>query len=313
MCTQTETGNALVIMAAGLGSRFGGGIKQLEPVGPNGHILMDYSIHDAIAAGFRKIVFIIRKDIEADFREVIGNRIEAVCEKAGVEVAYAFQSLDALPDGVALPAGRTKPWGTGQAVLSCRDVLKEPFVVINADDYYGKAAFCKLHDFLRGASRAEPYRFCMAGFLLKNTLSAHGGVTRGICAVDENGYLTDVRETHNIVRTAQGPCADGRLIDGDGYASMNMWGLTPEFLDLLDRGFAEFFQNLGDGGEKEEFLLPTYIGQLLRRKQVSVRVLETADKWFGITSKEDKAGVAEAFRKLTENGVYQADLYGDLA
>lgn len=312
MCREKEKRTALVIMAAGLGTRFGGGIKQLEPVGPNGEIIMDYSIHDAIQAGFGKVVFIIRKDIEQDFREIIGSRIEAVCEKAGVEVAYAFQSLDAIPDGAVFPDGRTKPWGTGQAVLSCKDVLKEPFAVINADDYYGKEAFQKLHGFLQETTKEEPYRFCMAGFILKNTLSDHGGVTRGICKVDENGYLTDIRETQNIIRTSDGVSADGQMVDGNSYASMNMWGLTPEFLGLLETGFAEFFQTIGENEQKAEFLLPTYIGELLQRKMVSVRVLETSDKWFGITSKEDKATVAEALQKLTADGVYSENLYGDI-
>ena len=174
---------ALVIMAAGIGSRFGGGIKQLAPVGMNGEIIMDYSIHDAIEAGFDKIVFIIRRDIEEAFREAIGSRIEKICEKLGVEIAYAYQEREALPEGVSCPKDRTKPWGTGQAVLACRKVLHEPFAVINADDYYGKEAFVKVHDFLTQYSAEKPNAYCMAGFILKNTLSENGAVTRGICCL----------------------------------------------------------------------------------------------------------------------------------
>ena len=180
---------SLVIMAAGIGSRFGGGIKQLEPVGPNGEIIMDYSIHDAIAAGFNKIIFIIRKDIEEDFREVIGNRIEEVAKKYDVEIAYAFQDLKALPEGIECPEGRTKPWGTGQAVLACDGLINEPFAVINADDYYGKEAFVQIHDFLLDYTPEKPDHLAMAGFILKNTLSDNGGLTRGICAVNEEGFF----------------------------------------------------------------------------------------------------------------------------
>ena len=299
---------ALVIMAAGIGSRFGGGIKQLEPVGPCGEIIMDYSIFDALEAGFNKIVFIIRKDIEADFRGVIGNRIEAVCAQRGVEVAYAFQSLDALPEGVTVPEGRTKPWGTGQAVLSAADVIDCPFAVINADDYYGKEAFIKLREFLCKDSADNAY--AMAGFVLKNTLSEHGGVTRGICCVDGKGYLTDVRETKNIVKTADGAEVNGVAVDPDCYVSMNMWALKPEFIGVLKAGFEGFFRTAAkDDPLKAEYLLPIYIGQLLREGKVTVQVLETHDKWFGVTYREDKPAVVESFRKLIENGVYTAPLF----
>ncbi|EET60175.1 hypothetical protein BRYFOR_07735 [Marvinbryantia formatexigens DSM 14469] len=303
---------ALVIMAAGIGARFGGGIKQLAPVGPCGEIIMDYSIHDAIEAGFNKIVFIIRKDIEKDFREVIGNRIEEVCRKADVEVAYTFQSLEDLPEGVTVPEGRTKPWGTGQAVLCCRDIIKEPFAVINADDYYGKQAYIRLHDFLQEYSPEEPYRFCMAGFILKNTLSDNGGVTRGICRVNENGFLEDVVETHDIVKTAQGAEADGVPVDTGSHVSMNMWGLTPEFMGLLEEGFTSFFRDISGKELKAEYLLPTYIGELLREKKVTVEMLETTDKWFGVTYKDDKPAVMEAFKKLIADGVYREDLFSDM-
>lgn len=304
----------LLIMAAGIGSRFGGGIKQLEPVGLNGEIIMDYSIHDAIEAGFNKIVFVIRKDIEADFREVIGDRIEALCAKANVEVAYAFQSMDAIPEGFSVPEGRKKPWGTGQAVLSAKELIHEPFAVLNADDYYGKEAFVKIHEFLcsMDAENYDPNAFCMAGFILKNTLSEHGGVTRGICKVDGCGYLTDVVETSDIVKTADGAEVNGAAVDADSYVSMNMWGLTPEFMQVLEDGFVEFFEKVEANPLKAEYLLPIYIGQLLREKKVSVKVLETKDKWFGVTYREDKPYVVESFKKLIEAGMYQEDLFSDL-
>ena len=299
---------ALVIMAAGIGSRFGGGIKQLEPVGPNGEIIMDYSIYDAMEAGFDQIVFIIRRDIEADFREVIGDRIEAVCAKRGVGVAYAFQSMTDIPAGNTVPEGRTKPWGTGQAVLTAKEIVDCPFAVINADDYYGKEAFVKLHDFLCQGGAADGY--CMAGFILKNTLSENGGVTRGICQVDGNGYLTDVVETRDIVKTASGAEVNGVAVDPDSYVSMNMWGLQPEFMAVLERGFEEFFQTaVKENPLKAEYLLPIYIGQLLREGKVSVKVLETKDKWFGVTYREDKPAVVESFRQLIAAGVYSEKLF----
>lgn len=300
---------ALVIMAAGIGSRFGGGIKQLEGVGPSGEIIMDYSIYDALEAGFNKLVFIIRKDIEEDFRNVIGNRIEAVCAARGVQVAYAFQSLDAVPEGVTVPEGRTKPWGTGQAVLSARDVIDCPFAVINADDYYGKEAYVKLHDFL--SRKQAPNAYAMAGFILKNTLSDNGGVTRGVCQVNDQGFLTDVVETRNIVKTPMGAQVDGIPLDTDSYVSMNMWALQPEFVQTLEQGFREFFQTAAlENPLKAEYLLPIYIGQLLREQKVTVQVLQTGEKWFGVTYREDKPAVVESFRRLIDEGVYITPLFG---
>ena len=301
----------LVVMAAGIGSRFGGGIKQLEPVGPSGEIIMDYSIHDALEAGFNKVVFIIRKDLEKDFREIIGNRMEKL-----VETAYAFQEIDDLPAGFTKPADRTKPWGTGQAILSCKDLVNEPFAVINADDYYGKEAFVKIHEFLvENYTPEKSKELCMAGFILGNTLSDNGTVTRGICAVDENDYLTDVVETYEIKKTSDGAESQGNRIDVNAHVSMNMWGLTPEFVGLLEEGFVEFFENIKGDEAKElkgEYLLPIYIDELLKKGTVSVRLLETQDKWFGVTYKEDKPVVVESFAKLIADGVYQKDLFADL-
>ena len=305
---------ALLIMAAGIGSRFGGGIKQLEPVGVHDEIIMDYSIHDAIAAGFNKIIFVIRRDIEQDFRERVGTRVEALCRRLGVEVAYAFQSLEAVPAGCAVPEGRTKPWGTGQAVLAARDVIREPFAVINADDYYGKQAFRKIHDYLVEGHTA----CCMAGFILKNTLSDNGGVTRGICRV-ENGMLTEVVETKNIVKIPGGAAVEGREIDADSFVSMNMWGFParegekPAYLDVLETDFLRFFREcVPENPLKAEYLLPIHIGGLLQEGKIAVTVLETEDKWFGVTYREDKEEVVQSFRRLIDSGVYARDLYSDL-
>lgn len=302
----------LVIMAAGIGSRYGGGIKQLAAVGPNGEIIMDYSIHDAIEAGFDKIIFIIRRDIEEAFREAIGDRIQGICAGLGVELGYAFQELDALPTGVTLPEGRTKPWGTGQAVLACKDQLDGPFAVINADDYYGKQAFVLLHDFLETYTPEKPGDLCMAGFVLKNTLSDNGAVTRGICRMNAEGYLTGVDETSGIEKTADGAQASGKAVDPDSLVSMNMWGLTPEFADMLEQGFVEFFQGIAGNELKAEYLLPIFIDSLLKQGKVSVKVLPTQDRWFGVTYQEDKPVVVESFAKLIEAGVYRKDLFSDL-
>ncbi len=296
-------------MAAGIGSRFGGGIKQLAPVDEAGHIIMDYSIHDAIEAGANKVVFIIRKDIEKDFKEVIGDRIEAVCAPHGVEVEYCFQALDNIPG--ELPEGRSKPWGTGQAVLAARELVDTPFAVINADDYYGKEAFVQLHSFLE--KDHAPTEFSMAGFILKNTLSDNGGVTRGVCEVDADCMLTNVVETSNIVKTATGAAAGDAQIDPDSYVSMNMWGLSTEFMNILEENFKIFFEKTVPGNPmKAEYLLPILIGELLQKNEVSVKVLPTADKWFGVTYAEDKAAVVASFKELLAAGVYQADLYSDL-
>lgn len=250
---------ALVIMAAGIGSRFGKGIKQLAPVGTCGEIIMDYSIHDALEAGFNKVVFIIRKDLEEEFRRVIGERIEKI-----TEVEYVFQELDDLPEGFTKPADRTKPWGTGQAVLAAKKVLDEPFIVINADDYYGKEAFVKLHDFL---------------------VSGEDGQIK--CDSEE------VQE----------------WISPEDKVSMNMWAGYPEFLDFLAEDFKDFLANVEEGDLKSEYLLPNIVDKLLKEDRANVKVLETQDRWFGVTYKEDKETVQEAFRELIADGVYAEMLW----
>jgi len=304
---------SLVIMAAGIGSRFGGGIKQLEPVGPNGEIIMDYSIHDALEAGFNKIVFIIRKDLEKDFREIIGNRIEKIAP-----VEYAFQEIDDLPEGFSVPEGRTKPWGTGQAILSAKNVIHEPFLVINADDYYGKEGFKKLHEYMveKMDEDGDGYDICMAGFILANTLSENGGVTRGICEVDQNGYLKKVTETYEIYRESDRMHAVTKkgapvFVSANQHVSMNMFGLPVSFLKELEQGFPKFLENVEDGDLRAEYLLPTIVDQTIRSGKAKVRLLETKDKWFGVTYKEDKPAVVAAIRKLIEEGVYPAKLFED--
>lgn len=300
---------ALVIMAAGIGSRFGKGIKQLAPVGPNGEIIMDYSIHDALEAGFNKVVFIIRKDIEEEFRSVIGNRIEKI-----TEVEYAFQALEDLPAGFEKPEDRTKPWGTGQAVLAAKKVLSEPFMVINADDYYGKEAYVKVHDYLvQEQPQDGVMHICMAGFRLGNTLSDNGSVTRGICHID-NGALVGVTETHDIFKTAEGAetrSEDGQVtaFDVNSLVSMNMWGLTPAFMEVLEKGFVEFLSEIKPGDLKKEYLLPEMIDRLLKAGKAKVDVLDTKDTWFGVTYQEDKASVTAAFEQLVKDGVYPENLY----
>ena len=312
-------------MAAGIGSRFGGGIKQLTPIDDNGHIIMDYSIHDAIEAGFNKIVFIIRKDIEKDFKEVIGDRITAVCKKKGVETAYCFQEIDALPKGYSVPEGRTKPWGTGHAVLCAKDCIDGAFAVLNADDYYGKEAFKKMHDWL-----AEEHHLCdacMIGFVLKNTLSENGGVTRAICKLyDDEKYLKRIVETKNIKASDGNVIAEneGRRIelDPESLVSMNMWGFPectnelllklfdekgmPIFIDSLEEDFLEFLKkDMSQDPLKSEFLLPDEIGKLIAEDYpLNVEVLPSNDKWFGVTYAADKDSVMNSFRKMLADGIY---------
>ena len=301
----------LVVMAAGIGSRFGGGIKQLEPVGPNGEIIMDYSIYDAMEAGFDKVVFVIRKDLEKDFREIIGNRIEKK-----VEVAYAFQEVDDIPEAFKEKfAERTKPWGTGQAVLTVKGLIDCPFLVINADDYYGKKGFCKIHEYMVNEMKedGDVYDICMGGFILKNTLSDNGAVTRGVCE-EENGILKKVTETYNIRMMEDGLHASDDAgnpvkVLPEQLVSMNMWGLPVSFLNELEKGFPEFLDNLKPGDIKAEYLLPKIIDQLVHEGKAKVRVLDTPDKWFGVTYKEDKQAVVDAIRGLISAGVYKEKLF----
>lgn len=297
----------LVIMAAGMGSRFGGGIKQLAPVGPNNEIIMDYSIYDAVKAGFNKVVFIIRKDIEEAFAEMIGNRISKY-----VNVSYVYQETDDVPEQFK-NTERTKPWGTGHAILCCKGVVNEPFVIINADDYYGFEGFKILYDYLTSEHKSDKLDLSMAAFILKNTLSDNGTVTRGICVADENNKVTDIEETFNIIREADGKVmaddGDGRKeVSEDSHVSMNMWGCPPEFLDTLDSEFDAFLQE-NSKDLKAEFLLPTIIDKLIKNGEAECTLLESRDRWFGVTYAEDKATVCESIAKLISDGVYPAKLW----
>lgn len=300
----------LVVMAAGIGSRFGGGIKQLAPVGPCGEIIMDYSIYDAKEAGFNKVVFIIRHDLEKDFKEIIGDRI-----KKYIDVDYAFQELDDLPEGFTCPKDRTKPWGTGQALLSVKGLVNEPFIVINADDYYGKEGFKVVYDYMKNHMKenGEKLDLCMAGFVLKNTLSDNGGVTRGVCKADADNKLVDVTETFDIelkdgVLSAVDENKQKRDVDLNDIVSMNMWGLIPKFLDILEEGFPKFLKSMTNE-LKSEYLLPSVIDEAIKSGKASVEVLKSHDKWFGVTYKEDKELVVNSIRALVDKGVYPEKIF----
>ena len=301
----------LVIMAAGIGSRFGGGIKQLEPVGPNGEIIMDYSIHDALEAGCNKVVFIIRKDIEKDFKEIIGKRIEKL-----IPVEYAYQSVDELPGGRKNTWGRTKPWGTGHAVLSCIDEIDGPFAVINADDYYGRHAFEAIYNYLSEHEDDDKYRYAMVGYLLKNTVTDNGHVARGICTTNEEGELVNITERTRIEKR-DGKIAftenDGETwenLSEDTLVSMNMWGFTRSILDELKAEFPQFLKKgLTENPMKCEYFLPAVVSSLLEADRATAAVLPSADKWYGVTYKEDKPVVVEAIRNLKKEGLYPENLW----
>lgn len=299
----------LVIMAAGMGSRFGGGIKQLEQMGPNGEIIMDYSIYDAKEAGFDKVVFIIRKDLEEDFRRIIGDRIQKY-----IDVDYVFQELDNLPEGYTVPEGRNKPWGTGQAVLSCLGHINEPFVVINADDYYGKEAFRITYKYLTALPADSKAQYCMAGFVLGNTLSDHGKVTRGICEV-KDGMLTAVEEGFELQQigdVVHGQMSDARPVElsPQTTVSMNLWGFTPDFLEELNRNFASFLDTEAKASPmKAEYLLPQIVGEMVAAGRAQVAVLPTNDKWFGVTYKEDKPLFVQSLNALIAAGAYPEKVF----
>jgi dTDP-glucose pyrophosphorylase len=295
----------LVIMAAGIGSRYGG-LKQIDPVGPSGEIVLDYSVYDAIRAGFGKVVFIIRTDIEADFKQVVGNKLEGK-----IDVEYVFQTLEDLPEGFSVPDGRSKPWGTGQAVLTARSVVNEPFAVINADDFYGCESFEVLAKKL-STMEVESPDCCMVGFYIKNTLSPHGGVARGYCEV-EDGTLSSIVERFDIARREDGVIRydkDGRLemmADND-MVSMNTWGFSPRLFGFLEKGFVEF---LGRQGSelKSEYLLPELIDGMIRKGETTVTVLPTNEKWMGVTYSEDKPQVMAGIRELVDDGTYPENLW----
>lgn len=300
----------LVVMAAGMGSRYGG-LKQIDPVDEYGHIIMDFSIYDAVRAGFEKVVFIIKKENEAAFRETIGDRISE-----RLEVSYVFQDLHNLPEGFQVPEGRVKPWGTGHAVLSCIGTVDGPFVVINADDYYGSRAFQMAYDFLVSHQDDEKYRYMMVGYQLENTLTENGHVARGVCVTDQDGYLQDINERTRIERRGditaytEDEGASWIEIPAGSTVSMNMWGFSESFLGELERRFASFLEaNLPGNPLKCEYFLPFVVDELLREKRATVKVLKSADKWYGVTYKEDKPYVMAAIRKLKEQGLYPEKLW----
>jgi len=271
---------------------------------------MDYSIYDAKEAGFNKVVFIIRHDLEKDFKEIIGDRV-----KKYIDVEYAYQELDNLPSGFECPKERKKPWGTGQALLSVKGIVNEPFVVINADDYYGKEGFKIIYDYMANKmdKNSKKLDLCMAGFVLKNTLSDNGGVTRGVCKADANNKLADVKETFEIelkdgVLNAVDENGNKRDISLDDIVSMNMWGLTPEFLGILEANFPKFLENMSNE-LKSEYLLPSVIDEAIKSGKISVEVLKSHDKWFGVTYKEDKDIVVNSIRALVDNGVYPDKIF----
>ena len=295
----------LVVMAAGMGSRYGG-LKQIDPVDKEGHIIMDFSIYDAVQAGFQKVVFIIKKENEADFRSAIGDRLSNQ-----LEVSYVFQDLHNIPEGYEVPEGRVKPWGTGHAVLSCINEIDGPFVVINADDYYGRSAFEELYRFLTTHHDDEKYRYAMVGYQLGNTLTDNGSVARGICVTDENGYLQEIAERTKIVKTEDGAAYtedDGKTWIPVGLktpVSMNMWAFSPSIINELQNAVDRFFaEEVEKNPLKSECFLPIEVDKLLKAGKATVEVLHSADKWFGVTYKEDKPFVMESIQKLKDAGVY---------
>lgn len=299
----------LVVMAAGMGSRYGG-LKQIDPVGANGEIIIDFSLYDAVKAGFKKVIFIIKKAIEEDFREVIGDRISKI-----MEVSYAYQEVGDLPAGYAVPDGRGKPWGTGHAILSCRALADAPFAVINADDYYGAEAFRLIYDYLKNTQDDAVYRYAMVGYILENTLTDHGHVARGVCVISPDDMLETIHErTHIEKRDGKAQFTeDGEnwtVIPAGSTVSMNLWGFSPSILQELGARFPAFLDNaLTENPLKAEYFLPTVVDQLVEEGKASVKVLRSRDRWYGVTYREDKPVVVEAIRKLHEDGVYPDHLW----
>lgn len=298
---------SLVVLAAGMGSRYGG-LKQIDKIGPNGEIILELSVYDAIKAGFNEVIFIIKKEIEQDFKEAIGDKISKQ-----VEVKYVFQDIDRIPEGFSVPEGREKPWGTGHALLCCEDVIDSPFAVINADDYYGREGFVKLHDFLVNSTDENEYS--MVGYILANTVSENGSVARGVCTV-EDGKLTNVDELTRIEKHLKGieyskdegmtwlPLADNRLV------SMNMWGFKPNFIEYMKEDFVKFFETeVPKNLMKSEFFIPKEVGKMLRESKIEVKVLQSEDKWYGVTYQEDKPVVQAGIKKLIDEGKYPVPLW----
>jgi choline kinase len=297
---------ALVVMAAGMGSRYGG-LKQIDPVGPNGEIIIDYSVYDALRAGFGSVVFVIKREIEEAFREKIGKSIEHL-----VDVQYAFQELDDLPAGFVVPPGRVKPWGTAHAVLTARNHIEGPFAVINGDDFYGRQSFEAIADFL-SSPEMTANRFAMVGYPIENTVTEHGYVARGICQLDDEDNLVSIverlRVAHNEGEIFYHENESQTPISKDALASMNLWGFSERFMQDLEAGLPSFLHN-AKNLETAEYLLPSVVHDLLRANEVTVRVLRTSDRWFGVTYKEDKPFVKDAIARLVTEGQYPEQLWG---
>ncbi|MFQ7348408.1 MAG: NDP-sugar synthase [Anaerococcus vaginalis] len=300
----------LVVLAAGIGSRYGQGIKQLAKMDDNGYTIIDYSIYDAIKAGFNKVVFIIRKDIEEDFKEIIGNRIEKI-----VEVEYAYQDMD-LPKGFESPKDRKKPWGTVDALLSTKNIVKEPFLIINADDYYGKGVFDSLHEFLVTSDKKidDKLQIAMAGYKLKNTLSDKGAVTRGVSIGNEENKLVDIIETHEIKLEKDGKISSKENLDEDilnleTTVSMNLWASFPEFIDMSEDYFIKYLEKNKENLDSCEYVLPEMIGELIKENKADITILPTNDKWIGITYKEDLVPAQKSFQKMFDQGLYPDNIW----
>ena len=301
----------LVVMAAGLGSRYGG-LKQIDPVGPNGEIIIDYSIYDALKVGFGKVVFVIKEEMIEDFKDIIGRRVEGL-----VETAYVFQKVEDIPIGSIVPAERTKPWGTGHAVMCCKNEVTTPFLVINADDFYGMSTFELIYDYLTGIKNTEDfYEYSMVGFKLENTLTDHGHVARGICNVDESGYLNGIKERTQIKKFKTGA---KYTEDGDSWTnipvgsavSMNTWGFTPSIFYELEKRFPKFLEENKDNLLKTEYFLPSVVHDLIIENKAKVKVLTSNEKWYGITYKEDKPIVKAAIMEMLNKGIYPNKLWED--
>lgn len=297
----------LVVMAAGIGSRFGG-LKQMTPFGLHGESLIDYSLYDALEVGFKRVIFIVNKRIHEDFRERVGKHVEG-----SMEVRYVMQELDMLPEGFTVPEGRSKPWGTAHAILCCRDLIDAPFCAINGDDLYGRDALRQLYDYLKAGS--QPGAYAMVGFQLQNTLSENGYVSRGRCQVNDKGYLDSIVELTHVISTMDGPLY---TLDGENYrklapdtaVSMNIWGLTPDFMEELERAFPPFYeQAMKTNPLKAEIYLPNVIGDMLKAGRASVKVLSSKDKWYGVTNASDRPAVEAGLRQLTQAGVYPEGLW----
>jgi choline kinase len=300
----------LIVMAAGMGSRYGG-LKQIDPVTDKGEIIIDFSLYDALMAGFEDVVFVIKKDMEEDVRAIMdrgaGGRLN---------IRYAYQSIDDVPQGAAVPEGRTKPWGTGHAVLAAKNFVDVPFAVINADDYYGPTAYQLMHEYLEGAADDDKLRYAMVGYIVSNTITEHGSVTRGVCKVDGEGRLADINERYNITRRGENISyedEDERWIDipQDAAVSMNFWGFTESFMGELEKGLVRFFEkDVPRNPAKAEYLLPSIVGSLVAEGAATVKVMDSLDRWYGMTYKEDKEQVMSALQSLKDRGVYPDKLWG---